>query len=163
MPYDGFVPHSSHRSPDAPVLSIVVPAYNESAGIQTFHETLLLPALAAVTERLTERSMGADTYEIIYVNDGSTDNTLEKLQEFAQGSTTTRVVNLSRNFGGLFKSLPSRKKHQPPHHRKHPPVRPQRPPEPSMQNTPGLNIGNDSLNDRTQPINLTIHCLTIPA
>lgn len=99
MPYDGFVPHSSHRSLAAPVLSIVVPAYNESAGIQTFHETLLLPALAAVTERLAERSMGADPYEIIYVNDGSTDNTLEKLQELAQGSTTTRVVNLSRNFG----------------------------------------------------------------
>lgn len=99
MPYDGFMPHSSHRSPVAPVLSIVVPAYNESAGIQTFHETLLLPALAAVTERLAERSMGADPYEIIYVNDGSTDDTLEKLQELAQGSTTTRVVNLSRNFG----------------------------------------------------------------
>ena len=99
MPYNGFVPHSSHCSPVAPVLSIVVPAYNESAGIQTFHETLLLPALAAVAERLAERSMGADPYEIIYVNDGSTDNTLEKLQELAQGSATTRVVNLSRNFG----------------------------------------------------------------
>lgn len=70
-------------------LSIVVPAYNESAGILKFHNELLMPAI---------RSIEHD-YEIIYVNDGSSDNTLEKLTNIAEKDSHIRVVNLSRNFG----------------------------------------------------------------
>ncbi len=70
-------------------LSIVIPAYNEAAVIRTFHEQLLVPELKKL-------SLG---YEIIYVNDGSTDDTLVILTGMAARDKTVRVVSLSRNFG----------------------------------------------------------------
>ena len=71
------------------LVSIVVPAYNESEGIVHFHEKLLVPSL----EKLGGK------YEIIYVNDGSRDDTLEKLTRIAHNTTNVKIVNLSRNFG----------------------------------------------------------------
>ncbi|HRO23124.1 MAG TPA: glycosyltransferase [Promineifilum sp.] len=72
------------------VLSIVVPIYNESEGLLTFHNELLLPALQEAVE---------GSYEIIYVNDGSRDNSLELLTNLARQDSRVRVINLSRNFG----------------------------------------------------------------
>lgn len=71
------------------MLSVVIPAYNESEGIETFHNTLLHPAL---------KSLGEQS-EVIYVNDGSRDDTLEKLHAIAKKDKTVRIVDLSRNFG----------------------------------------------------------------
>lgn len=71
------------------LISLVVPAYNESPGINQFNETLLIPAL---------KKIGCE-YEIIYVNDGSSDSTLSKLTKLASKNKRIRVVNLSRNFG----------------------------------------------------------------
>lgn len=70
-------------------LSIVIPAYNEAAVIRTFHEQLLIPELKKLPF----------TYEVIYVNDGSTDDTLAILTDMATRDKTIRVVSLSRNFG----------------------------------------------------------------
>jgi dolichol-phosphate mannosyltransferase len=72
------------------LLSIVVPMYNESEGVDIFHHEVLLPALKKVTKK---------SFEIIYVNDGSRDNTLELLTKIADADKSVRVVNLSRNFG----------------------------------------------------------------
>lgn len=72
------------------LLSVVIPVYNESEGIEHFHTKLLSPAVKSATK---------DSYEIIYVNDGSKDNTLELLKKFAKKDTHIRIVNLSRNFG----------------------------------------------------------------
>lgn len=84
------------------MLSFVIPAYNESAGIETFHKKILLPNI---------EKLSVDSYEIIYVNDGSKDDTLEKLTGLAKRDSNTKVVNLSRNFGkeiattaGIFQS-----------------------------------------------------------
>lgn len=71
------------------LLSVVIPTYNESEGIKTFHETLLIPSL---------KSLMLD-YEIIYVNDGSKDDTLEKLTAIAKKDSHVRIIDLSRNFG----------------------------------------------------------------
>lgn len=71
------------------MLSVVIPAYNESEGIEIFHNTLLHPELANLNE----------PSEVIYVNDGSRDDTLKKLLAIAKKDKTVRVVNLSRNFG----------------------------------------------------------------
>lgn len=71
------------------LLSVVIPAYDEAKGINVFHKDLLLPAL---------KSLKLD-YEIIYVNDGSTDDTLKLLSAFAKDSQKVKVVALSRNFG----------------------------------------------------------------
>lgn len=72
------------------VLSVVVPIYNESEGLLTFHNELLLPEL--------QKAVG-HSYEIIYVNDGSRDDSLELLTNLAHEDARVRVINLSRNFG----------------------------------------------------------------
>lgn len=71
------------------LLSIVIPTYNEAEGIERFHNKHLIPAV----------KLAANTYEILYVNDGSTDNTLELLDKIASRSSKIKVINLSRNFG----------------------------------------------------------------
>jgi polyisoprenyl-phosphate glycosyltransferase len=71
------------------IFSFVIPLYNESAGVQLFHASLLQIIKQAVP--------GA--YEIIYCNDGSTDTTLAKLQELARHNRHIRIVSLTRNFG----------------------------------------------------------------
>ncbi len=71
------------------LLSVVIPLYNEAEGLKHFHTKLLLPSLKKT----------ASTYEIIYVNDGSTDSTLSILRDIAKSNKSVKVVNLSRNFG----------------------------------------------------------------
>lgn len=62
--------------------------YNEQENIQAF--------LAAITEILESTGLA---YEIVCVNDGSLDNTLQLLLEQKSTYPTLRVLNLSRNFG----------------------------------------------------------------
>lgn len=64
--------------------------YNESEGVHMFHDDILLPEV--------KKAVG-NNYEIIYVNDGSKDNTLELLLKIADKNKHVKVVNLSRNFG----------------------------------------------------------------
>ncbi|MET1033307.1 MAG: glycosyltransferase family 2 protein [Candidatus Saccharimonadales bacterium] len=77
------------HSTTPPLLSVVVPMYNESEGAILFHSSLL-PAVKKAT---------SNSFEIIYVNDGSRDETLDILTKLAKNETTIRVINLSRNFG----------------------------------------------------------------
>lgn len=74
--------------PENTLLSIVVPVYNEATIITRFHQrlTTVLKTLSLTTE-------------IIYVNDGSTDNTLEVLTLLRSVDPQTAIVALSRNFG----------------------------------------------------------------
>lgn len=72
------------------LISVIVPMYNESEGLKQFHNKHLLPAL---------KNIKGKTFEIIYVNDGSKDSTLELLHEVAKKDTSVRVINLSKNFG----------------------------------------------------------------
>jgi glycosyltransferase involved in cell wall biosynthesis len=73
----------------APVeISIVVPVHNEATGIEAF-----LAQLLPVLERL------GTTWEVICVNDGSTDATLGLLLEFHRRTPGIKVISLSRNFG----------------------------------------------------------------
>ncbi len=67
-------------------LSVVVPAYNEAAVLPEFHRRLC----SVLT------TLDAD-WEIVYVDDGSTDRTLEVMAGF--GEPRVAVVELSRNFG----------------------------------------------------------------
>lgn len=72
----------------APTLSVVVPCYNEQESIATCHQRLT-QVLAALGE----------SYEIIYVDDGSHDNTVALLHEIQLAEPRAVVVRLSRNFG----------------------------------------------------------------
>jgi glycosyltransferase involved in cell wall biosynthesis len=75
-------------APHAIDLSIVVPMYNESEVIGLFFERIL-----AVLEPLDL------SFEIVCVNDGSKDDTLEQLRALAAEDHRIVVVDLSRNFG----------------------------------------------------------------
>src|SRR5262249_22891920 len=73
---------------DGPVLSIVVPVYNEEEVLPEFCSSLF-PVLESLRE----------SYEVIFVNDGSTDRSFEILHRFCEKNSPLKVVNLSRNFG----------------------------------------------------------------
>jgi len=71
-----------------PVLTVVVPCYNEEEVIQECHRQL-----TAALSKLEE------PYEIVYVNDGSRDRTLNLLHGIQLQDECVVVVSLSRNFG----------------------------------------------------------------
>lgn len=77
------------RQPNEAVeLSIVVPMYNEEHNIDPFFGRLL-PLLESWHL----------SYEVICINDGSTDGTLQKVLERRRINPEIKVINLSRNFG----------------------------------------------------------------
>ena len=69
-------------------LSVVIPIYNEEANIPALYQRL-----RTVTER-----MGV-SYELIFVNDGSRDRSLELLRTLAAQHPQVRYIDFSRNFG----------------------------------------------------------------
>ena len=70
-------------------LSLVVPCYNEAENVAAFQEAVI----AAFD------SCGYD-YEIVFVNDGSRDNTWKELKALlAEGDANIKIINFSRNFG----------------------------------------------------------------
>src|SRR3954465_5247631 len=73
-------------------LSIVVPLYNEAAGLVLLHDRL--SALATILRQ--RHGLGS---EVVYVDDGSTDGTLAIARGLAADSLDVQVVSLSRNFG----------------------------------------------------------------
>ena len=73
-------------------LSIVVPVYNEAAGLALLHERLSGRA------RMLRQRYGLSC-EVIYVDDGSTDTTLAIARGLAADALDIQVVSLSRNFG----------------------------------------------------------------
>lgn len=70
-------------------LSIITPVHNEEECVEHFVNHLLLTEV----EKLNLK------YELIIVNDGSTDNTLKIIQKLAQKNPKIKVLSLSRNFG----------------------------------------------------------------
>jgi glycosyltransferase involved in cell wall biosynthesis len=73
-------------------LSIVVPLYNEAAGLAALHERL-----NALAKGLGQRFKLA--CEVVYVDDGSTDATLSIARSLKADALDVQVVSLSRNFG----------------------------------------------------------------
>ena len=71
-----------------PKYSIVVPLYNEEMVVNELHERL--------TKVMVETG---ESYEIVLVNDGSKDNTLDRIKEIAAGDGHVVVVELRRNYG----------------------------------------------------------------
>ncbi len=76
------------RRPADPLLSLVVPVFDEDESIDLFIDTVV-PILDR--DRLR--------FEIVFVNDGSRDDTLARLLARSSRDRRIRVVNLSRNFG----------------------------------------------------------------
>jgi glycosyltransferase involved in cell wall biosynthesis len=72
-----------------PTLTVVAPCYNEAAGIEAFYREVrqVLDGMPRIEGR------------IVFVDDGSTDGTLERLDAIAARDETVNVYSLSRNFG----------------------------------------------------------------
>ncbi len=69
-------------------ISVVVPCYNEAPTILEFHKLL--------TESLKKENL---IYELIMVDDGSEDDTMEKLRSITKKDKSVKVISFSRNFG----------------------------------------------------------------
>lgn len=67
--------------------SIVIPLYNEEDNVELLHE------------RIKDALNGLVDYEIIYVDDGSTDRTLSLLEEIQKKYSNVIILSLRRNFG----------------------------------------------------------------
>jgi dolichol-phosphate mannosyltransferase len=69
-------------------LSVIIPVYNEEGNVRLLHERL-------------SRTMGEITpdYELIFVNDGSRDKTIELVRELSLRDPKVRFIDFSRNFG----------------------------------------------------------------
>lgn len=78
----------SDMLPAPKLLSIVCPCYNEQGGLGEF---------AARIGRVMQPTEQA--YEIVFINDGSSDGTLPEMHALAEAEGNITVVNLSRNFG----------------------------------------------------------------
>ncbi len=70
------------------IVSIIMPVYNESEGIYE--------SLAKLEQSIANLPY---EFECVAVNDGSTDDTLQKLQQYKTLKLRLRIVDLSRNFG----------------------------------------------------------------
>jgi polyisoprenyl-phosphate glycosyltransferase len=73
-----------------PLLSVVIPIYNEQATLSELYRRLT----HVLSENLAELA-----YEIVFVNDGSSDGSIQILSELHADDPGVKVVNLSRNFG----------------------------------------------------------------
>ncbi len=71
-------------------ISIVVPCRNEEASIPLFYEEV-----CKVLDGMKKKA----TAEFVFVNDGSTDQTLLELRELAEHDPRVRYISFSRNFG----------------------------------------------------------------
>jgi len=69
-------------------ISVVIPLYNEEENVRELHDRL-----KAVLD-----TMGTD-YEVLFIDDGSTDSTLQLLQDIQKEDSQVVVLSLRRNFG----------------------------------------------------------------
>lgn len=72
-----------------PLISFTVPLYNEATGIVDFHAQL---------EKIASQATD-DSYEIIYCNDGSSDQTGDVVRKICRSNPRVTLIQLSRNFG----------------------------------------------------------------
>lgn len=71
-------------------ISVIVPCYNEEKVMEMFYNETI-----KVLETIDEKY----SYELIFVDDGSKDNTLSKLKELRTKDNNVKFISFSRNFG----------------------------------------------------------------
>jgi len=76
--------------PPVPDLSVVLPVFNEEENVRELHRRL--------TESLGTAGLAAG-YELVFVDDGSSDRSVALLEELGRDDRSVRLIRLSRNFG----------------------------------------------------------------
>lgn len=69
-------------------LSVIIPCYNEALSVNEFYNT--------ISEELKNEKL---TYELIFINDGSTDDTINILKDINKKDKNIKIIDFSRNFG----------------------------------------------------------------
>lgn len=79
------------RAKKSPVktISLIVPCYNEESNVEPFHKEIC---------RVFQQIKNTD-FELLFVDDGSKDNTFSKIQELRKKDKRVKCVSFSRNFG----------------------------------------------------------------
>jgi glycosyltransferase involved in cell wall biosynthesis len=72
-----------------PEISIVIPCYNEEGNVNVLYDKL----------KVILQECQISNFEILYINDGSNDNSLVKLKELAEKDSCVKYIHFSRNFG----------------------------------------------------------------
>jgi len=70
-------------------ISVIVPCYNEEEALPIYYEEM---------NKVMEKMHGED-FELIFVNDGSKDNTIQIMKDLARKDERVRFISFSRNFG----------------------------------------------------------------
>jgi glycosyltransferase involved in cell wall biosynthesis len=73
---------------EMPDLSVIIPVYNEEENVRPLYENLQ-----------KQLKVTGQTYEIIFVDDGSTDTTFKKLSELESAGSLCRIIKFRKNFG----------------------------------------------------------------
>jgi glycosyltransferase involved in cell wall biosynthesis len=69
------------------MITVIIPAYNEAGNIEP------------ITRRISEQLKTSGSFEILFVDDGSTDTTLEEIKRMAKNENRVKYISFSRNFG----------------------------------------------------------------
>ena len=88
------------------LISIIVPCYNEQEVLPMFYDE--------ITKTMNDMKVGNSQldFELLFINDGSKDNTLNMLRELAYKDKHVRYISFSRNFGkeaGMYAGLENSK------------------------------------------------------
>jgi undecaprenyl-phosphate 4-deoxy-4-formamido-L-arabinose transferase len=88
MTAEPVMPEGAKGERPAPAVSVVIPVYNEEANLELLHERL---------QRVLEEV--GRPYEVIFVDDGSRDRSMEILRRLQEKDDVVRVIQLNRNYG----------------------------------------------------------------
>lgn len=69
------------------MITVIIPAYNEAGNIEI------------IARRISEQLRNLDSYEILFVDDGSTDLTLDEIKQTMKIENAVKYISFSRNFG----------------------------------------------------------------
>jgi len=72
------------------MISIIVPCFNEEEGIEKFY---------IETKKVIDQINNEYDYELLFIDDGSKDETLNKVKKIRQNDENIRIISFSRNFG----------------------------------------------------------------
>lgn len=84
------MPQKKNKKTKKKLISYIIPAHNEEESLEEFLDKHLMPVV---------RKNRSYRYEIIIVNDGSTDKTAEILDKYAKRRKYLKIIDFSRNFG----------------------------------------------------------------
>ncbi len=80
---------------DIPSLAIIIPAFNEEQNINYSHDNLI----NIINSLVDKKKIQNHNYKIIYIDDGSNDNTWIKIKNLCENYSYVKGIKLSSNFG----------------------------------------------------------------